>query len=185
MKHSLKFSGFFSVHRIIGLLLIIVVLLIMTHNTAFCQCGDVNASLTVSISDYVMMVDHLFISHNAFPAPENSNCDGAGATTVRDAAYIFSYINFGNPLPPGTCPTNTSHYIPSFDSADTFIVIPTELPADDTLVTVDIYFNNSSTKIIYGTPLKFTIDGSIPKVVNVTGESDFDPKDPFAGADKI
>jgi hypothetical protein len=65
-------------------------------------CGDADGSWTLSISDAVFLINHIFKGGPAPVPPDAGNADCTGGVNVSDAVYIVSHVFRGGPPP--CCP---------------------------------------------------------------------------------
>ncbi len=67
-------------------------------------CGDADGSGIVTISDAVLLINHIFAG-GAAPVPlAASDADCSGMVTISDAVYLINYIFSGGAAPCAACP---------------------------------------------------------------------------------
>jgi hypothetical protein len=67
-------------------------------------CGDADASMALSISDAIYIVNFIF-AHGPPPRPVAAgDTDCSGSITITDAVVIVNYIFGGGPAPCSLCP---------------------------------------------------------------------------------
>lgn len=175
MRKNLKDSLYFLVKVIFILSLLIFIINVKAFSQQGSRCGDIDGDLAITLLDWVIIMDHLFINHPALPNPDYSNVDGYGLVTVRDAAFICSYIYYMTPELGEACPLNDYHYFTYNELQDTFFIELPVLPSGDSIVTVRVIYENTDSIFLFAVPLRFTVDGEVPRVDDVflTGVSDF------------
>ncbi len=71
------------------------------HTSA--ECGDVNASGGIDITDAVFLINYIF-GGGAAPAPGTADVNCDGKTNITDAVYLINYIFAYGPVPCANCP---------------------------------------------------------------------------------
>lgn len=67
-------------------------------------CGDADGNGSVTISDAVYLITHIFSGGPAPVPPEGGDADCSGMITISDAVYLITYIFAGGPAPCASCP---------------------------------------------------------------------------------
>jgi hypothetical protein len=68
------------------------------------QCGDIDDSREINISDVVYLINYIF-SHGSAPvSPQATDVDCDGQTTIADAVYLIQWIFGGGANPCAACP---------------------------------------------------------------------------------
>lgn len=67
------------------------------------NCGDVDGSEAVTVSDAVYLINFIFGGGNPPLASEAGDVDCTGFITISDVVYLISYIFAGGPAPCGNC----------------------------------------------------------------------------------
>jgi len=67
-------------------------------------CGDADGNGSVTISDAVHLITHIFSGGPAPIPQEGGDADCSGMITISDAVYLITYIFAGGPAPCASCP---------------------------------------------------------------------------------
>ncbi len=67
-------------------------------------CGDADGNESVTISDAVFLITHIFSGGPAPVPQEGGDADCSGMITISDAVYLITYIFAGGPAPCASCP---------------------------------------------------------------------------------
>ncbi len=147
--------------------LALVLSLFIPIHDAFPLCGDADGNSSVSVSDAIYVINWL---RGTGPAPADFNeadSDNHAILTIRDVAYIFSYIFQGGAAP--ICPPGLARYQPT-NNSNLDVTHSGDFPADVTTTNVGIFLTNSVSHTPFGLslPLKVTVGGQAPASLSLT-----------------